>query len=139
MELAPFEDVVSKLKEKYYEAWEVAFVDKKLHPLYSNGDFASLSRITRRRGPPLVYLDSSPGICERNETLGYPGMLGHSCKKEASEDKCEMFTDICNYCKLKVKTVESYKQVKCRCKFVYCCKVECETCTKKHSVMTCSL
>ena len=114
------------------------FLDNKLRPRYSNGDFTSFSRFSRFDGlPPLVYLHDSPGICERNETLGYPGMLGNTCNKKASEFKCELFPEMCKYCNLKVKTVQRYKKVKCRCKFVYSSKVECETCTKKYSVMIC--
>lgn len=139
MELAPFEVIASKLKEKYDFAWQVVFLDNKLRALYSNGEFASLSRISRRDGKPLVYLDSFPLLCVRNDTIGHPGMLGHTCDSKASTDKCELFTAMCNWCKLKVKIVENYKQVKCRCKFVWCCKVDCEMCTKKYSVMTCSL
>ncbi|KAL9962793.1 hypothetical protein ACROYT_G031933 [Oculina patagonica] len=113
MELAPFKDVVSKLMEKYDSSWEVAFLDNKLRALYSNGEFVPLSRFSRRDGKPLFYLDSVPLFCVRNDTLGYPGMLGHTCDSKASRDNCEMFTEMCNWCKLKVKIVESYKQVKC--------------------------
>lgn len=141
MELAPFEVIVSKLKEKYHSAEQVRLVGKRLRTRTWNNQFRAI-RKTSRDDPTfnLVYRNSSPDICVGNNTLGHPGMLGHSCKNETSKDKCELFTAICNSCKLKVKIVEHYRQVKCGCKFVYCCKVECrETCTEKYSVLTCSL
>ncbi|XP_078382475.1 protein Wnt-8a-like [Oculina patagonica] len=139
MELAPFEYIASKLKEKYEYARQVWFLDNKLRVLYGNGESRSLSRYARRRREkPLVFLDFVPLFCVRNDTLGYPGMLGHTCDSNASPDKCELFTAMCNHgCKLRVKIVESYdKTVKCRCKFggFHNCKL----CTTTYSVMTCS-
>ncbi|XP_078382909.1 protein Wnt-8b-like [Oculina patagonica] len=135
--LPPFKDVVSKLKEKYHNSVRVWSVDNKLRVQVNNHSisFPGISR----RNLKLAYLDSSPDLCVRNDILGIPGMLGRSCRSDEVADKCNLFSAICNSCKLKVKIVERYKQVKCRCKFVYCCKVDCEMCTEKYSVMTCSL
>lgn len=81
----------------------------------------------------LVYLDNSPTFCERNDTLGYRGMQGRSCRSEVAEDKCKVFIELCNGCDLRVEKVERYKRVNCRCKFIYCCKVEC---TEQYSEIT---
>ena len=44
---------------------------------------------------------------------------------------------LCNSCNLRHWTVERYRQVKCRCKFVWSCTVRCELCTEKYSFTTC--
>ena len=128
--LAPFEVVASKLKEKYHEALRVRLVHKKLRDPFDRA--VSLSDQT------LVYLDNSPSLCEQNDTLGYPGMLGRSCRSDVSKDKCEFFVQLCHGCNLRVEKVERYKRVNCSCKFTYCCKVECEECTEKYSEITCN-
>jgi len=80
----------------------------------------------------LVYLDNSPDYFEQNDTVGYPGMLGRSCRSAMSKDKCEYFSRFCKHgCNLRVEKVQRYKRVNCTCKFIYCCKVECEECTEK--------
>ena len=86
----------------------------------------------------LVYLDDAPSKCEQNDTLGYLGMLRRSCRSDVAKDKCEYFIDLCNGCNLRVQKVERYKRFKCSCKFIYCCKVECEECTETYSEITCN-
>lgn len=129
MVLAPFEVVSSKLKEKYHKALQVSFINNRLQQLNS------VLPIKQN----LVYLDDSPGYYARNDSLGINGMLGRSCRRDVSDDNCELFTAICNFSGLNPITVERYKQVKCNCKFTWCCSVECETCTEKYNETKCSL
>lgn len=129
MVLAPFEVVSSKLKEKYHKALQVSFINNRLQQL--NSVFPIKQN--------LVYLDDSPGYYARNDSLGINGMLGRSCRRDMSDDNCELFTAICNFSGLNPITVERYKQVKCNCKFTWCCSVECETCTEKYNETKCSL
>ncbi|PFX34513.1 protein Wnt-5a-like isoform X2 [Stylophora pistillata] len=121
--LAPFEVVSSKLKEKYDMALRVSFINNRLRSL---GPAFPIKQ-------SLVYLDDSPRYFVRNDSIGSTGMLGRSCRRDVSDDKykCELFTAICNSCGLNPITVEHYKRVKCKCKFTWCCRVECETCTEK--------
>ena len=133
--MAPFDAVASKLKEKYYEAVQVWFVDNKLQERV--GD--QFQPISKYKGNRLVFLHSSPHPCERNDTLGYPGMLGQSCRSDVSKDKCEIFSLLCKQgCNLRVDRVERYKQVDCRCRFFFCCRVKCEKCAEKYFEITCN-
>ena len=109
------------------------FVDNKLQERVDNR-FQAVSSKDRR----LVYLDSSPDSCVRNDTLGYPGMLGRSCRNDVTKDECKFFIDFCNSCNLRVEKVERYKPFDCRCKFVWCCYVKCEECMGKYSEITCN-
>ena len=100
-------------------AVQVRFVHKKLQDLFSMA--VSVSDQT------LVYLDNSPASCEQQGTLGYPGMLGRSCRSDLPKDKCELFSLLCKQgYYLRVEKVQRYKRVNCCCRVIYCCKVECE-------------
>ncbi|KAJ7376771.1 Protein Wnt-8b [Desmophyllum pertusum] len=130
-QLAPFNVVGSELKQKYRAAVRVSFLNNKLHKRDNNRD-----RLVTRKHKKLVYLDSSPDYCVRNSTVGSPGMLGRTCRSDVLPSKeCK---SLCNSCQLRHKTVEHYKQVKCRCKFVWCCTVKCDLCTVKYSLTTCT-
>jgi len=127
-QLAPFEVIGAKLKLKYRNALQVTFVKNKLK------EQSSLSE--KKKEKKLVYLISSPDYCVHNVTVGSPGMLGRTCSSnDVTKTKC---WKLCNSCGLKHRTVEQVKLVKCRCRFVWCCSVECDTCTKKYSATTCT-
>ena len=122
--LAPFLAVAAVLKKKYRQAVRVTLANNELQ------------QQSKRKGLKLVYLDSSPDYCVRNNTARSPGLLGRTCGNvEQPTSKCR---SLCNKCKLRPQTEQRTKQFKCRCKFVWCCRVECETCTKRYSVTTCT-
>jgi len=126
--LASFSEVGEELKEKYRQAVKVTLVDNVLQ--------GEDNKQVARKDKKLVFLDSSPDYCVRNKTAGSLGLLGRSCRgDEVSTSKCR---SLCNSCSLKHKTVEHTKEVKCPCKFVWCCSVKCKTCTKKYSITTCT-
>ena len=127
--LAPFEVVSSKLKEKYHRAFQVSFINNRLQQLRPHYPIDQ----------NLVYLDDSPSYIMRNDSLGINGILGRSCRRDMSGDKCELFTAICDSIGLNPTIVEHFKQVKCRCKFTWCCRVECETRSEKNNETRCSL
>ena len=127
--LAPFEVVASKLREKYREALQVGLVPRPYDPI---------NRVVSAKDQNLVYLEDSPSFCEQSHTLGYRGTLGRSCRSDVAEDRCKLFIELCNACNLRVEKVARYKRVNCSCKFIYCCKVECEKCSEEYSEITCN-
>lgn len=129
--LAPFSVVGSKLKEIYFKAARVSFQNNMLQERVKKQP-----RAVSGKEKKLVYLDSSPDYCVRNDSVGSPGMMGRTCRNdEVSTSKCR---SLCNSCKMRHQTVEHFKQVKCKCKFVWCCRVKCEICPEKFSVTTCT-
>lgn len=129
-ELGPFENVGSMLKQIYRNAAQVSYVNNKLQER-ENRQLRTVSEKEKK----LVYLDSSPDYCVRNYTVGSLGMLGRICRgDEVSTNQCK---SLCNSCGLRHQTEENFKQIKCRCKFVWCCSVKCDTCTTSYSVTTC--
>ncbi|KAJ7325619.1 Ligand for members of the frizzled of seven transmembrane receptor [Desmophyllum pertusum] len=128
--LAPFSVVGTALKQIYLKATRVSFQNNMLQERVKKQ-----TRAVTGREKKLVYLDSSPDYCVRNVSMGSPGLLGRTCRSdEVSTSKCR---SLCNSCKMRHHTVEHDKQVKCKCKFVWCCSVKCEICTKSYSVTTC--
>lgn len=128
-QLQPLDVIGSKLKLKYRNALRVVFVDNKLQEQVKNKLAAT------KMDKKLVFLEASPDYCKRNDMLGSPGMLGRTCSSEdVATNRCK---SLCHACRLKPATVEVHKQIKCRCQFVWCCSVECDTCTKEYSETTC--
>ena len=131
-----FKVVASQLKAMYFEAVQVWLVDNKLQERVGD-QFQPIYR--EYMANMLVYLHPSPHPCERNDTLGYRRLLGWSCRSDVAKDKCEMFVRLCKHdCNLRVDKVERSKQINCNCKFIYCCRVECEKCTLKYFEATCN-
>ena len=129
-QLGPFNVAGSELKQKYGTAVRVSFLDNKLYTRVDNRD-----RLVTKTGKKLVYIDSSPDYCVRNATAGSPGMLGRTCQSEnTSIEECR---SLCYSCNLRHRTVVQKKQVKCKCKFVWCCSVKCKLCSVKYSLTTC--
>ncbi|XP_078384175.1 protein Wnt-8b-like [Oculina patagonica] len=126
--LAPFSVVGAVTKEMYHHAEKVNVFDDVLRGQDNK-------RVTRR-DKKLVFLDSSPDYCVRNKTAGSLGLLGRTCRSDdVSTSKCKSLCDSCN---LGHKTEEQTKSVRCRCKLVWCCSVECKTCTKNYFLTTCT-
>lgn len=126
--LAPFSVVGAELKKKYHQAVRVTLVDGVLR--------GQDNKPVTRKDKKLVFLDSSPDYCVRNKTAGSLGLLGRTCRNDdVSKSKCR---SLCNSCNLGHKTAEHTKEVKCRCKFVWCCSVKCKTCTEEYSLTTCT-
>ena len=131
-QLAPFDVVGSALKQKYHASIPVTFTNSKLQQRDNNNRYRPVTKKDKK----LVYLDSSPDYCVRNTTAGSPGMLGRTCSSDiVPTEGCR---SLCNSCNLRYRTVEQYKQVKCRCKFVWCCTVKCKLCNVKYSLTTCT-
>ena len=129
-QLVSFNVVGSELKQKFRAAVRVSFLNNKLHK-EDNDRY----RLVTRKEKELVYLDASPDYCVRNTTAGSPGMRGRTCQSETgSTEECR---SLCNSCNLRHRTVEQYQQVKCGCKFVWCCTVKCSLCKVKYSLTTC--
>ena len=126
--LAPFDEVGQQLKLKYRHAVRVSLVKGILKEVKTK-------KIAARRDKKLVYLDNSPDFCVRNVTAGSLGVLGRTCSEDGGVDKC---VSLCDSCRLRSRTVEHSKQVPCRCKFVWCCSIQCKECTKRYSITTCT-
>ncbi|RZF42437.1 hypothetical protein LSTR_LSTR016395, partial [Laodelphax striatellus] len=81
----------------------------------------------------LVYLESSPGFCERNPRLGIQGTHGRQCNDTSiGVDGCDLMC-----CGRGYRTQEVLVTERCHCTFHWCCEVICKTCRSKKTVHTC--
>lgn len=125
-QLAPFREVGDHLKEKYDSATEVKLNRRgKLQVRHRKFNVPTLE--------DLVYLHESPDYCVYNETLGSLGTTGRRCNKTSSStDGCGLMCCGRGYNSHKLKLRE-----RCKCKFHWCCYVECKTCVSVIDAQTC--
>ncbi|KAH0560487.1 hypothetical protein KQX54_005184 [Cotesia glomerata] len=82
----------------------------------------------------LVYLEDSPDYCERNLTLGIPGTRGRICNRTSlGLDGCRLLCCGRGY-QTRVRDVTE----KCKCRFVWCCRVQCELCRHTREEHVCN-
>ena len=140
-ELAPFERIGAQLKKYYDRALEARVVDNKIQVRWGD-HFTSIAdaRIQRFNWPALLYLDRSTGYCVGDNATGTKElMLRRTCRSDdADTTNCEFFKYRCFSCDLRYKTEEHYEQVKCECKFVWCCRFQCNTCMRKYFITKCT-
>lgn len=92
---------------------------------------------SERNGTPqeddLVFEDESPLYCRQSRRSFYEGTVGRACNAtSAGFDGCRYVCCGRGYDRLVVN--EEYD---CHCEFVWCCKVSCQTCTRKRLVQVC--
>ncbi|CAH1959046.1 unnamed protein product [Acanthoscelides obtectus] len=144
--LPPFRQIGDNLMKKYYRARAVSV---RSTPQLGPRDTNSFPRKSRKmhlvllkgrtvlKKPPkksdLVYLQLSPNYCERDLAAGSLGTFGRSCNRTSRGiDGCDMMC-----CGRGYNTHQYMKTFQCRCKFHWCCKVECETCNERTEEYTC--
>merc|ERR550519_1221028 len=81
----------------------------------------------------LVYIQPSPDYCTEDPVAGVVGTTGRRCSAESrGRDGCDF---LCCGRGFRTQTVVEYE--KCRCKFVWCCKVRCKQCRRRRHYHTC--
>ncbi|XP_069698042.1 protein Wnt-1 [Periplaneta americana] len=81
----------------------------------------------------LVYLEPSPGFCERNPRLGIQGTHGRQCNDTSiGVDGCDLMC-----CGRGYRTHEVSVVQRCACMFHWCCEVKCNLCRTKKTIHTC--
>ncbi|KAL3319189.1 hypothetical protein Ciccas_002141 [Cichlidogyrus casuarinus] len=83
----------------------------------------------------LVYYESNDQdlFCRPDPSLGILGTVGRQCSSNSTEN------DNCGFmcCGRGQEPRHFYKVESCNCKFVWCCRVECQQCLKLHQIETC--
>lgn len=126
--LASFSDVGDSLKLAYDGAVKVSYNGRrgKLRPVRKD--------VAKPRKNDLVYLNSSPDFCEANKKTGLLGTAGRQCNSTSyGMDQCDLLCCGRGF----------YRQVKeieedCNCRFVWCCRVECDRCRRKQEFNYCN-
>lgn len=125
-QLASFREIGDFMKDKYDGATEVR-VNKRGRLQVKNAQY------NLPTANDLVYLDESPDYCLRNKTIGSFGTYGRPCNRtSAGMDGCNLMC-----CGRGYNTLKTTVKERCKCKFHWCCHVECKTCIKTVDVHTC--
>ena len=116
MMLPSMKDVVGKeLKMKYRQS-----IQLKLP--------SDLSQGNQTEGELICFSDSMD-YCKPNPEYHIDGIAGRECKMNISyASSSQHCSNLC--CDHGAEEYEAKKLDTCNCKFVWCCKVECETCEK---------
>ncbi|XP_023215183.1 protein Wnt-5b-like [Centruroides vittatus] len=125
-QLASFREVGDHLKDKYDGATEVK-INRRGKLQIRN------PRFNLPTAEDLVYMDESPDYCITNLTTGSHGTHGRLCNRTSpATDGCNLMCCGRGYNTHKVSLKE-----RCKCKFHWCCYVECKTCVYSLDTHTC--
>ena len=81
----------------------------------------------------LLYAEESPDFCVPSERYNIKGTKGRICSESSNvSNSCER---LC--CGRGYKTEIREEKYKCECKFQFCCKLQCNTCTRRKVIHKC--
>ncbi|GFO37628.1 protein wnt [Plakobranchus ocellatus] len=122
-----FREVGNRLKDKF---------DGAIRVIISN-DGKNIIPEGRTIKPPsqsdLVYSDTSPNFCKKNRKVGSLGTQDRECDPDSEGvGGCDLLCCNRGFTKNEVLVKEN-----CKCRFVWCCDVTCETCESTKLVHRC--
>lgn len=117
-----FKDVTKDLFSRYKLAKKLPNYEGKTIRNVALRDQHSIS--SQSKVTPLYYLEESPNYCDGDSKLGINGTTGRHCvQNNTRTDDCKLM------CCGRGFHVHVYtKPIKCNCKFVYCCRLDCQKC-----------
>lgn len=126
--LPRFSVIGNLLKKKYENAVEVMYARRK------NKLKRKSNRKVKVEPSELVYMKPSPNYCRSNLRIGIAGTSGRVCQKdgENSINSCEL---LCCGHGYNTRMVREKKM--CNCRFIWCCRVHCQTCERVYDMYTC--
>lgn len=127
--MPPFNAVAQLLRKEFDRSQRVRANSSKTKLVKTNRAKRAKKRKRKRSRPSgtdLVYFKESPDFCQPNRKLGILGIRGRLCNKGSpGNDGCRTMC-----CGNGYNTIERSSKVQCECKFVWCCKVQCDICEK---------
>ena len=140
-QLSTFRAAGSYLKKRYNKAIKIDFQNVALPDQKGRKRerFIRANRHSYPRKTDLLYLEQSPDYCFKN---GTHWTLGRECsrprdKGQVTRPEKKSCHELCTSCGLGVARNVIEVQVKCHCKFYWCCTVRCKMCTEMQDVYTC--
>lgn len=123
-----FRSIGNRIKEQFNGATKVIGSNDGISLM---PDGKTLKPIGREN---LIYSEKSPDFCKPNRKAGSLGTRGRICDPNSmGVDGCELLCCARKYTKQTVTVREN-----CKCRFVWCCDVICQTCVNKKTIYTCS-
>lgn len=154
--LPKFRELGEHLQDRFQNALLVDYVDQRLvskealdealeerrprdtfyssRPLYDHLVKQRLRNLPTPTENDLIFLANSPSFCHHDPQFGSIGTHGRRCDEESKG------YNSCSYlcCDRGFKRETIVQKERCNCKFHWCCKVTCQTCTNTVSVSTCN-
>ncbi|XP_065580865.1 protein Wnt-5b-like [Artemia franciscana] len=125
-QLSSFREIGDYLKDKYDGGTEVK-VNRRGRLQVKNPSYAVPT------ANELVFIDESPDYCIQNTTIGSQGTVGRPCNRTSDGmDGCSLMC-----CGRGYNTQKTTVKERCKCKFHWCCHVECKTCIRNVELHTC--
>ena len=110
---------IEQVKEHLFKAYSNAILVEEV-----DGQLKAIT-VSSFNTSQLVYLKKSPNFCNRNKTYGIEGTSGRQCFPDKMDSSsCD---NLC--CGSSIETRIEEKFTPCKCRFVWCCHVKCETCS----------
>ena len=116
---------------------------RKVEPANQKREGVKLVLVDDRKSPKgiqkspkkteLLYTENSPSFCQRDDTLGIPGVSHRICSKNSSDaNSCSTLCCGTGYNQYLVR-----KESPCECKFKYCCFMQCKKCSERKLITAC--
>ncbi|KAI2561933.1 LOW QUALITY PROTEIN: WNT11 isoform 2 [Pan troglodytes] len=121
-DLQELQDVAADLKTRYLSATKVVHrpMGTRKHLVPKDLDIRPV------KDSELVYLQSSPDFCMKNEKVGSHGTQDRQCNKTSNgSDSCDLMCCGRGYNPYTDRVVE-----RCHCKYHWCCYVTCRRCER---------
>ena len=120
----------SELKKRYNTACQVRFIAGE-----SSGAPQLQSLCNKAIADhDLVFSDPSPDYCVPDSKQSY-GTAGRKCRNDVNPNDPENCQNLC--CGRGFVEHTEIVNYSCNCKFVYCCKIACDTCSRVDSYYVC--
>ena len=122
MSLPTMYEVAEVLKKKYDQSSYAMIIPS---PSPQQVLVVERENLQEVRTEKMIYFVPSPNYCKAVPYYGIHGIAGRECTLHdtSSSGHCD---NLC--CNRGYETFTFDKPLPCKCKFVWCCKVECETC-----------
>ncbi|XP_071808353.1 protein Wnt-8c-like [Asterias amurensis] len=140
-QLGAFDIIGEALRKRYETAVLVDYINGNLFPTDIKPKEAKDAEPVDKSD--LVFLELSPNYCQLNSTIGAVGTLDRECLRgrggdEVTEWEARSCKRLCTSCGLGVRRTKVVVSSSCNCKFHWCCEVQCETCTREVTKLTCA-
>ena len=122
MELPPMYIVAGVLRRKYGRSLHAIIIPS---PSPQQVLIVERENLQKVRTKKMIYFDPSPNYCIADPYYNITGIAGRACTLNytSSSHHCD---NLC--CDHGYETFTFTKPIPCKCKFIWCCKVECEIC-----------
>lgn len=127
MKMPTFREVGDRLKESFDGAAKV-IISNDAKTLLPEGE-----TIKPPSKDDLVYSEDSPNFCNRKRKVGSLGTKGRECDPNSmGVGGCDLLCCNRGYTKEQITVTEN-----CKCRFMWCCEVICETCVSVKTIHRC--